>query len=81
MASPRESKEKDSGIANGTARSESAVTLGSQSPTHEEIAIAAYQIYVNRAGGEGSEIEDWLQAERELSEQLEIRPKTKSTTA
>jgi len=36
--------------------------------THEkEIRIRAYEIYLQRGGQPGSELEDWLQAERELS--------------
>ena len=35
-------------------------------PSHEDIARRAYEIYVGRGGGEGHEIDDWLQAEREL---------------
>jgi hypothetical protein len=35
-------------------------------PTTEEIAQRAYEIYQARGGTEGQDIEDWLQAEREL---------------
>jgi hypothetical protein len=34
--------------------------------TREQIAARAYEIYVARGGTPGSDIEDWLQAEREL---------------
>ncbi len=37
-------------------------------PTREEIELRAYQIYRERGGVEGHEVEDWLQAERELLE-------------
>ena len=33
---------------------------------HERIGQRARQIYLERAGGLGSELEDWLQAEREI---------------
>lgn len=36
-------------------------------PTSEEIACRAYEIYLERGDAQGSDIEDWLQAERELS--------------
>jgi hypothetical protein len=36
-------------------------------PPHEEIALRAYQIYLERGSDEGSAVEDWLQAERELA--------------
>jgi len=42
-------------------------------PTHEDIELAAYEIYVQRWGREGSAVEDWLQAERELKEAFELR--------
>ncbi|MGA3295681.1 MAG: DUF2934 domain-containing protein [Candidatus Acidiferrales bacterium] len=35
-------------------------------PTHEEIELHAYQKYVERGGGHGRDVEDWLKAEREL---------------
>jgi len=35
-------------------------------PTHEEIALRAYQIYAERGGAHGQDLGDWLQAEREL---------------
>jgi hypothetical protein len=33
---------------------------------HEEIRRRAYEIYLERGGRAGGEIDDWLQAEREL---------------
>ena len=37
-------------------------------PSREEIARRAYELYLDRGGSEGSEQEDWLQAERELQD-------------
>jgi Protein of unknown function (DUF2934) len=37
-------------------------------PTREEIALRAYQIYLERDGAPGSALEDWTRAERELLE-------------
>jgi hypothetical protein len=37
-------------------------------PTREEIELRAHQIYVERGGAPGQDVEDWLQAERELIE-------------
>lgn len=37
-------------------------------PTHEEIALRAYEIYLERGGAPGDALEDWLRAERELME-------------
>lgn len=36
-------------------------------PTQEAIRERAYAIYEARGGAEGSEIDDWAQAERELT--------------
>ena len=37
-------------------------------PTREEIELRAYQIYIERGGALGHDVEDWLQAEHELYE-------------
>lgn len=41
-------------------------TLQTQ-PMPEQIRQRAYEIYVSRNGAPGDEVQDWLQAERELS--------------
>lgn len=45
-------------------------TESSRRPTEEEIAVRAYQIYEERGEAEGNPTDDWLQAERELTEGL-----------
>lgn len=47
-----------------------AVTMNSprRPPTEEEIAMRAYHIYMERGGTEGNPTDDWLRAERELTE-------------
>jgi hypothetical protein len=47
----------------------------SPEPTREDIERRAYEIYLERGGTEGCEMEDWLQAERELR-QRNKRPDT-----
>lgn len=37
-------------------------------PSHEEIALRAYEIYLERGGAPGDALEDWTRAERELLE-------------
>jgi len=37
-------------------------------PRREEIEVRAFQIYVERGGTHGQDMEDWLKAERELLE-------------
>ncbi len=39
---------------------------GANGVTKEQIATRAYQLFVARGGRHGYDIEDWLQAEREL---------------
>jgi hypothetical protein len=38
-------------------------------PTHEEIAKKAYALYLVRGARDGHDVQDWLQAERELKTQ------------
>jgi hypothetical protein len=37
-------------------------------PTQEDIARRAYEIYLERGGAPGRELEDWARAERELAQ-------------
>ena len=37
-------------------------------PTLEEIELRAYEIYLKRGDADGIALEDWLAAEKELSE-------------
>lgn len=48
-------------------------------PTHDEIRIRAYQIYLTRGGDHGLDEQDWFQAELELL--AELNPKAASATA
>ena len=50
-------------------------------PTHEEIELRAYQIYLARGGAEGNDVEDWLQAERELLENYQKTGRMARATA
>jgi hypothetical protein len=45
------------------ARSAAASTLH---PTHDDIALRAYELFLQRGGQHGQDFEDWLAAEREL---------------
>jgi len=44
-----------------------------QLPTTEEIERRAYEIYLTRGGAQGHDLEDWLNAERELKESHRTR--------
>ena len=37
-----------------------------KSPRPEDVALRAYQIYLERAGAPGNPLDDWTRAEREL---------------
>src|SRR5689334_3416400 len=41
--------------------------VANNQPTQEEIALRAYHIYLERGGMPGNELEDWIEAERQLS--------------
>ncbi|HYO74465.1 MAG TPA: DUF2934 domain-containing protein [Archangium sp.] len=43
-----------------------AVTSNRTSPTHEQIARRAYELFLARGAGHGQHEQDWAQAEREL---------------
>jgi hypothetical protein len=41
--------------------------VANHQPTQEEIALRAYQIYLERGGVQGNEFEDWMEAQRQLA--------------
>jgi len=45
-----------------------AITNESGKPTAEDIACRAYAIYEERGRIDGGDLDDWLQAERELTQ-------------
>jgi DUF2934 family protein len=78
------SKGKDDGDLKerSSAASKEGVGNGFQPPTHDEIALVAYDIYVDRGGAAGGEVDDWLEAEKRLWERARSQTlKSKSTTA
>jgi hypothetical protein len=53
--------------ASGTkAARETKKKIPQTAPTIEDIRVRAYEIFAARAEGAGDEVQDWLQAEREL---------------
>ncbi len=52
-----------------TKRAAGPASNGNGFPAREQIERRAYEIYLARGGEPGRELEDWLQAERELREQ------------
>lgn len=64
-------------IASTSAAAQKAPTVSNQ-PAQAEIALRAYQIYLQRGGAPGNEFADWMQAERELLAEI-ARPRHKAT--
>jgi len=52
-----------------------------QQPTHEQIARRAYELYLESGGAFRHELGDWFQAENELRNTLESRPKSATTSS
>jgi hypothetical protein len=51
-------------------------------PSREEIARQAHELYVQRGGEHGKDVEDWVKAEKELrDEPVVAQVKTKATQA
>ena len=46
----------------------SAIFKSAFHPTREQIETRAYELYLKRGRVQGHDLEDWLQAERELSQ-------------
>lgn len=44
-----------------------AVVAREARPTEEQIARRAYELFLQRGGTHGNHVDDWIQAERELS--------------
>ena len=47
-----------------------AETFGRKSPVSDDVELRAYQIYLGRGGSDGHDLDDWLQAERQVFEEL-----------
>jgi hypothetical protein len=45
-----------------------AIQVKGRRPTEEEIRIRAYELFLDRGGQPGQETEDWLRAERDLTD-------------
>jgi hypothetical protein len=47
--------------------------------THEQIAMRAYELFLQEGGAHGRHLDHWLHAERELSAFMEQPPKRAAT--
>ena len=57
-----------------TKKTETSSTSAADEPSRERIEQRAYEIYLERGGTDGMDLDDWLQAERELRAPTERRP-------
>jgi hypothetical protein len=65
-------------VANGAANhSECADAFTGRPPTVHEIRHRAYQIHLDHGGLNGYDLDDWLHAERELTDAHRLRASTK----
>jgi hypothetical protein len=46
-------------------------------PAHDDIALRAYHIYLQRNGAPGNPFDDWKQAEHELLAEAAAKPKSR----
>jgi hypothetical protein len=60
-------------------KSHSEAASAYHAPSHEEIRRRAYEIYLERNGVGGNELDDWLQAEMELVSDALLARSTKET--
>ena len=44
-----------------------------ETPAGEEIAVRAYELYLDRGAVDGHDLDDWLEAERELRDEKRRR--------
>jgi Protein of unknown function (DUF2934) len=50
-------------------------------PSEREIAIRAYKIFLSRGASHGHDLDDWLQAERELIIEGTMKARARAATA
>lgn len=63
----RTAKKTTTTTKNVVAMRRPAATNDTVNPSSAEIAKRAFEIYCERGGLDGSDVQDWLQAERELT--------------
>ena len=69
MAKSAERKTNEA-VTKAAARSTKSLTDGRAKVTDRDIARRAYDLYLVRGRAQGHDVEDWLQAERELRRSL-----------
>ena len=72
MLSKSKEHQKAESQATSAPQGEAVDTSAADSPQLEEIRIRAYEIYIERGGQPGHDLDDWLQAERELEPKVRV---------
>jgi hypothetical protein len=62
----KDKSNETSELGTNSIKSHSEDTSANHAPSHEEIRRRAHEIYLERNGFGGNELDDWLQAEMEL---------------
>ena len=75
----KDKNNETSELGTNSIKSHSETTSTNHAPTHEEIRRRAYEIYLERNGFGGNELDDWLQAEIELIRDALLARTTKET--
>jgi len=68
-ATPRKrttSKKKPNGESGEIESNGTTLTLAPPAPTEEDIRVRAYHRYLERGRGDGTDFDDWLEAEKDL---------------
>jgi hypothetical protein len=66
MSSKSKERQNVESQATSAAEGEAVITSTADSPHLEKIRIRAYEIYIDRGGEPGHDLDDWLRAEQEL---------------
>jgi len=64
---PKRKKQDEQEEIRGAAPQMSGDTAAAPRADRDAVARRAYELYLARGGGEGSDMDDWLRAEQELS--------------
>ena len=57
------------------------ITDESSTPTHEQIAARAYEIFIERGRPQGRDLDHWLEAEAQLRASAQAKSGARITTA
>jgi hypothetical protein len=71
---PRDKRNETFELHTGQIQSHAEDTSADRTPSHDEIRLRAYEIHLERGGLLGNELDDWLQAERELARPAPRKP-------